>query len=192
MTGLNVLIGSPESALLRVACAQMARFCRLPAFTTAPDTDAHGLDERNAWERALTCFAAFAAGTHLICNAGMFSTATCACAEQMLIDAELHGICARMLGGIAVDPDALAVPSILDLPPDGDFLTDDLTLRHLRDGEHRRPIFPYRLAHPRWQAAGGKPIEQAAREAVEAILAARPPRPIPEARLRDLEAIVRR
>jgi trimethylamine--corrinoid protein Co-methyltransferase len=70
----NVIIGRPESSLLRIAGAQMAHYYNMPSHTTAPDSDSHVHDEQSAWEKMLSTIAGIAGANDMIVNLGMFGT----------------------------------------------------------------------------------------------------------------------
>jgi trimethylamine--corrinoid protein Co-methyltransferase len=148
MATLQVSIGSPEATLLRIGGAQLARHCRLPAMTTAPDTDSHVPDSRGAWEKMHSLLGSLAAGVDLVCNGGLFSTGATACPEQILLDAEMFAVCRRILRGVTVTPDTLGFQDTLAVPHAGSFLEQTTTLRHLRSGEHTQP----RLARDSFEA----------------------------------------
>jgi trimethylamine--corrinoid protein Co-methyltransferase len=175
MATLQVSIGSPESTLLRIAGAQLARQCGLPSMTTAPDTDSHLPDSRSAWEKMHSLLGPLAAGTHLVCNGGMFSTGATACPEQILLDAEMFLVCRRILEGITVTLDTLTLEDTLAVPHAGSFLEQGSTLQFLRRDEHARPRLATRDSFEDWKRRGSRDALQRASVRVRELLGDSPP-----------------
>jgi trimethylamine--corrinoid protein Co-methyltransferase len=53
--------------------------------------------------------------------------------EQMIMDCEIFGIIARMMEGIVVDDEHLALEAIRDVGPGGSYMMHEHTLRHMRE-----------------------------------------------------------
>ncbi len=166
MSELQVLIGSPESVILRIGAAQLAGFCHLPSMTTAPDTESHTPDEQTAWEKMQTTFSSLAAGTNLLCNAGMFSGATTVSPEQLLLDAEMFATCERIIRGVEVSTETLALADIIGLPAGSSFLDAYSTVGFLQRGEHTTASFACRQSTARWKELGSRSVGQAAHEII--------------------------
>ena len=170
MRTANVLIGSPETVLLRIAGSQMAELYRIPYHTIAPDTDAHTMDEQLAWEKCATAWSACLAHSDLIVNGGMFSTGLTVSFEQLVLDSELFSYVKRLSRGIKVDKDTLALDVIERLGPKGNFMESEHTLKHLGKGEHWEPMVSTREVYENWRKRGMKDIVRKAHEKVDSIL----------------------
>jgi trimethylamine--corrinoid protein Co-methyltransferase len=151
------LVGSIETTICRVAGAQLARFYRVPSHTTAPNSDNHAHDEQNAWEKTFSLMASVGAGNDLIVNCGMFATGLTCSDEQLLMDAEIAGMCRRLAAGVEVTSDSIAAGLIRRIGPQGEsYLTQDHTLERLRSEEYFVPDLAVRGPLATWQAAGAK------------------------------------
>ncbi len=170
MRTANVIIGSPETVLLRIAGSQMAEFYHLPYHTIAPDTDAHTMDEQLAWEKFATTWGAYLAYSDLIVNGGLFSTGLTVSFEQLILDSEMVSYIKRLFHGIRVDEDTLAQDVIERLGPGGNYLDDEHTLRHLGQREHWEPMISTREIYENWKTKGSKDIVQKAHEKVTSIV----------------------
>ncbi len=190
MAHLSVLIGSPEASLMRIAGAQLADYYHLPSLTTAPDTDSHLPDQQSAWEKFDSAFCAFAAGVNMICNAGMFSTGVCVSPEQLVMDAELYGACMRIVAGIRVSEETIALGSLLNVAESESFMLSESTTANLRSGEHSRPLIANRLGYEKWHALGDMSAEKAASAKVREILARSPKRELPPEKDQALKEIL--
>ena len=88
---------------------------------------------------------------------------------QLVIDDEIMGMIRRVWRGFDVNDDSLGLEAINRVGPQGVFLTDEHTLRHMR-GEHFRPNLFNRDPRTVWLSKGAKNIEQRAREKALRIL----------------------
>jgi len=170
MKTANVIIGSPETVLLRIAGAQIAELYHLPYHTIAPDTDAHAMDEQLAWEKFATTLGAYLGHSDLIVNGGMFSTGLTVSFEQLILDNELFSYIKRMSRGIKVNEDTLALAIIERIGPKGDYMGDEHTLKYLGTGEHWEPMVSTREIYENWSRKGKKNIVQKAHEKENDIL----------------------
>ncbi len=158
------LVGSIETSVCRIAGAQLARFYRVPSHTTAPNSDNHAHDEQNAWEKTFSLMAAVGAGNDLIVNCGMFATGMTCSDEQLLMDAEIAGMCRRLATGVEVTPESIAADLIKRIGPQGEsYLTQDHTLERLRSAEYLIPDLAVRGPLAVWQAAGSRDTAALAR-----------------------------
>jgi trimethylamine---corrinoid protein Co-methyltransferase len=136
MKQTNVLLGRPESSLLRIAGAQVAHFYKIPCHTTAPDNDSNLHDEQGAWEKMLSTIAAMSGGNDMLVNLGMFGSGMSITCEQLVLDNEMCRIARRMMKGIEVNEDTIAIDVIKEVGPRNMFIMEDHTMMHLRTGEH--------------------------------------------------------
>lgn len=191
MKQLNVLIGRPESSLLRVAGAQMARHYHIPSHTTAPDSDANCQDEQSAWEKMLSLLAGLGGANDLIVNLGMFGTGMSVSLEQLVLDNELCRIVRRFLRGIDVNPETVALETIAHAGPRGNYLMEDHTVMNLRSGEHAELAISNAAAFEKWRAAGSPDAVMNARRKAGQILEAGCRDPLDDAAKRRLGDILR-
>jgi trimethylamine--corrinoid protein Co-methyltransferase len=151
------LVGSIETSVCRIAGAQLARFYRVPSHTTAPNSDNHAHDEQNAWEKTFGQMTAIGAGNDLSVNCGMFATGMTCSDEQLLMDAEISGMCRRLAAGLEVSAETIAADLIRQIGPQGEtYLTQEHTLAHLRGPEYFIPDLAVRGPFVSWQAAGSR------------------------------------
>ncbi len=162
------LVGSIETALCRIAGAQLGRFYRIPSHTTAPNSDNHAHDEQNAWEKTFTALTSIASGNDLIVNCGMFATGMTCSHEQLLMDAEICQMSRRLADGIEVTSDTIAADLIRNIGPQGEsYLMADHTLRWLRSPEYFIPSLAVRGPFASWKNQGAKDTAQIARDQVQ-------------------------
>jgi trimethylamine--corrinoid protein Co-methyltransferase len=175
---------TPESALINIATAQMARFYKLPSRGTGGFTEANTLDMQAGFETALTTAAAAQAGINIIIGAGgSLQNALGASFAKFVIDDEINGFVRRICEGIEFTPETLALDLMKAVGPAGHFLTEHHTLTHFRR-ELFRPGLSNRSAYEAWAASGRRPIDEMAQAEAGRILREHHPEPLPE----DIEA----
>jgi len=176
-TALDMRSGSyfaavPESILLRAVQAQMAAFYGLPAGLGYGGTKAKEPEPQSAWENTFTMAMEFFSGADFIFGAGLLDGSQIHALEQLVIDDEVFGMVTRMLRGVTVDDEHLAVDLIKKMAFRGDYLFDGHTRAHVHD------LWRARLGetgtHEAWRAAGSPTTVQRARARVDELLAAEP------------------
>ena len=118
----------PESMLLRVVQGQMAAFYGLPAGLGYGGTKAKETDAQAGWENALTMLTEFFAGADFVFGSGLLDGSQIYAPEQLVLDDEVFGMVTRLLRGVRVDEESLAVDLIKRMGFDGHYLFE----RHTR------------------------------------------------------------
>ena len=177
----------PESMLLRGVQAQMAAFYGLPAGLGYGGTKAKETDPQAAWENAFTMLVEFLAGADFIFGAGLIDGSQIMALEQLVLDDEVFGMVTRLLRGVEVDDEHLAVDLIKRQAFNGDYLSDAHTRAHVRD------LWRARLGetgtYEAWRAAGSPSLAERARSRVDELLAVEP-EPLPDDLRREFDAII--
>lgn len=165
--------GAVECGMMNAAIHQMARYVKVPNYNSAGLSDAKISDAQAGWEKALTAVLAAMGGSNYVHHAaGMLESMAAVAFEQYVIDDEILGQCYRVLRGIEIDEDRLALEAIKAVGPGGNFMTSPHTMAHLRSEiETGNGVTDSRIRE-RWAADGSKDARQRAREMARAILAA--------------------
>lgn len=162
----------PEALLLRAAQGHMARFYGMPAGLGWGGTKAMTPDAQAAYENTSGLLLAFLAGADLLFGAGLLDSVQQLSLQELVIADEVFGIVTRLLKGVAVDRESLAVDLIKRMGFNGDYLFDGHTRAHVRE------LWRGRLGEigtlESWQAAGAPSLEAKAAETVREILASSP------------------
>jgi trimethylamine--corrinoid protein Co-methyltransferase len=179
--------GAPEFQLAIAAYTELYHHYGIPVWGFAGCSDAHLLDEQAAVEATFSIMMNALAGTNLIHDVGYLSSGLTGSCEMLVLSDEIIGMVKRMLRGVPVDREALAVEAIHRVGPAGHFLMDDHTLEHFRT-EFWRPGLLNRDPLEIWQGKGSLPMRERLRRRVQEILAQHRPRPLPE----TLRAVLKR
>jgi len=163
---------SPEAMLLRSCQGHMADFYGVPAWYGAGATTAKEPGIQSAYENTLAMFMAYANGADVTFGTGLLDGSRILCLENIVVDDEIIGMVRRILRGIEVSAETLAVDLIKKMGFNGDYLFDDHTRVHVRE------LWQAKLgetgSYDAWKSAGGKSTTEKAQEQVAAILAAEP------------------
>ena len=175
MRTMRCTYAGTEQSLGRAAMAQLARFYGLPSFNTGAGCDAKAIDAQAAAEATMGIFLNALSGLTLTQTMGTMAGGMYGSLEMLVICDEIVAMAKRILRGVEVSEEKLAVEVIKGVGPGGHFLDQAHTLKHFRE-EFFFPCLFDRRGFPDWEADGGKGIDEVARVKVREILAApRPP-----------------
>jgi trimethylamine--corrinoid protein Co-methyltransferase len=161
--------GSVEQALGRAAVAQLGRFYNLPTFNTGAGVEAKLPDAQAASEAMLGMLLNGLAGMTLTQTMGTLASGLYGSLEMLAICDEMAHMMKRVLRGIVVNDESIALDVIREVGHQGNFLAHDHTLAHFK-GEMFFPIMFRRQTIDQWLDRGAKSILEVAHERVQAIL----------------------
>jgi len=182
--------GAPEMTLLSAAFNDIAKWLRLPMFSTAGCSDAKVLDQQAAIEASMSITIAALSGANLIHDVGYLESGLLGSYDMLVMSNEAIGMAKRLLQGVTVTPETLAVDVIERVGPGGHYLTQEHTRHHFRN-ELWLPTLMDRQQRRSWDASGSKTMAERVRAKVLHILEHHEPLPIPEeveARLKEIVA----
>ena len=170
--------GAPELSLLSAGLTEVARHLGLPMWSTGGCTDAKVVDEQAAVEAALSIAMSGLSGADLVHDVGFIESAMTGSLEMLVMSDEIIGMVARILRGLEVDEDTLALEVTQAVGPGGMYLAEEHTLQHFR----RDCFFPklaHRANYANWQAQGATTMGQRINARVREILETHAPPPLP-------------
>jgi trimethylamine--corrinoid protein Co-methyltransferase len=159
------LSGSAEMGLANAAVAQILHSYGFPLYNSSGMTDSKLPDIQAGAEKAMSLVVDALSGANYIHHAaGLLENMTTVAPEQYVIDNEIIGMSLRIVKGIEVNEETLAVDAVHRTGPGGIYLMDDLTLRHMRD-EFFYPSFVIsREMRDLWRMAGKEDARRRARQ----------------------------
>ncbi len=171
--------GTAEFGLTNAAMAQMAHFYHLPIYNSAGMTDSKIPDIQAGFEKGMSAVLAALAGSNFIHHAaGMLENMNTVAAEQFVIDNDILGMAMRVLDGIQVNDETLALDVIDEVGPGGHYLMAKHTLRHMRSEFYYPSAVVDRQGWAMWQQDGGQDAATRAKEIARDILANHQPQPL--------------
>ena len=117
-------------------------------------------------------------GSNVIYGMGMLELGMTMSYEQLLIDAEIVRMIRRILQGIPVNKETIALDVIQKVGPAGNYLAERHTLKYMRQ-ELSTTNLINRKMRDNWEAAGAKDMAQAANDKALEILKNYKPTPLP-------------
>lgn len=181
--------GAPELSLLSAGLTNVAQYLKLPTFSTAGCTDAKIPDQQAALEAAISIAISGLSGANLIHDVGYLESGLDGSYDVLVMSNEIIGMVKRILRGITVDPEHLALEVINRVGPGGHYLSEDHTLEHFRT-EFWMPELLDRSNWETWQANGAKSLGQRVHERVRELIETFEPEPIPANIENKLKAII--
>jgi trimethylamine--corrinoid protein Co-methyltransferase len=174
-------LGAPELGITHAGFAQLAKWYNLPCRGAAGNTDSKTLDIQAGYEAAFNLILATCAGFNFITYAvGAIDFSLAVCYEKLLTDHELLGMIERLVSGVEVSDEALAVDVIDKVGPGGHFLAQKHTREHHRK-EHFIPKLFDTQPYENWIKTGSKEIRERTRDEIKRILKEHQPPPIDKA-----------
>jgi trimethylamine--corrinoid protein Co-methyltransferase len=131
------------------------------------------------------------AGVRILPGAGNLDSQSCLSLLQLVMDDEILASVKRMVGGIEVDDEQLALPVFDEVGPRGQFIATDHTAQHFRS-LYLQSALRDRQSRQAWEASGKPSMRKAALEKVEVLLAAPEPEPLSADVVRELDRIADR
>jgi len=127
-------LGGPiERAMINAAVSQMAQHFRIPLYSTGGTTDAKAVNVQAAYESAMSSLLVAMSGANYIHDiAGLMESDLTVSYEKLVTDNEILGMCQRVLRGIEVTDDTLALDLLIEKGPAKDFLGEQHTVDHMR------------------------------------------------------------
>ena len=163
-------MGAIETAMIDVAYAQVGKSLGLPTHTYLGASDAKLIDAQAGMESGISAVLGALGGINMISGAGMLDFLACQSAEKLVVDAEAIAMAKRLVAGIQVRTDTLALEMFAGIDFKPDFLKQKLT-RQLFGAEQYLPSPVIDRGSARaWQEAGRPDTMARARARTEEIL----------------------
>ncbi len=161
--------GSPEMALLSAGYTDITKWLGVPEYETAGCSDVKIFDEQATMEAAINIATAAMVGGNMIHDVGYIEQGLTSSMDQIVAADELIDMVKRILRGIPVNDDTMALRVMEDVGPGGHFLEHDHTYERFKT-EIWRPKLIDRQNYEGWVASGSKTYGQRVHERVIEIL----------------------
>ncbi len=172
LSSMGYLGGAVECGMMNAAIHQLSNHIKVPNYNSAGLSDSKVPDAQAGYEKALTALLASMGGSNYIHHsAGMLESMLTIAYEQFVIDDEIIGNCCRVLKGIDVDTEHLALEVIDAVGPGGNFMTSTHTLNHMRKEFYNGNGVTDRKSRDRWEKDGSLDTRQRALNIARKLLA---------------------
>jgi len=140
-------------------------------------------------EKTMSALVTGLAGANLIYGMGQLESGLTYSSQQLVTDNDIVKMAKRVIRGIDVTDETMAVDIIKQSHEIKDFLRQKHTIKFMRE-EQSRPKLMDRTTRGTWEEAGSKDLNQRAREETSRILKTHKPTPLPEEVQKELRDIV--
>lgn len=164
-------------SLYQIAFNQIWRGYGLPVYNSASGyCSSKGIDFQAGYEKAIACLLSALSGANLITFHGSVSAELTFHPVQAVLEDDVAGMIGRLVEGIEVDDETLALDLIKKVGPiPGSYIGEAHTRKWWRR-EQYLPKAADRLSYPEWKEKAKKTCVDYAKERVEKILATHAPK----------------
>ena len=141
--------GGPEDFLFGAATNVLADFYNIPLSMGAFATGAKEPNWQAGLEGAMSSFMASVVMSDMLLGCGFLHGSRIWSFAEMMMDCEIFSIVHKMMGGIEVNDETLAMESITNVGPGGHYLAQKHTRNHMR--ELFMPKFMDRRPYSEWE-----------------------------------------
>ncbi len=181
--------GSPEFMLNNTGMVELGHYYyHLPVWGFAGCSDSKTPDAQAGFESAMWILWTALSGANLIHDVGYMESGLTCSYEMIVLSDEMIGLVRRLMDGIQLTPESLALDVIDDVGPGGEFLTTPHTSEHFRSVWYPR-VFD-RRPYESWVKAGKKRAPERARDIARQAITSHKPAPLPDDTLETLGAII--
>jgi len=125
--------GAPETYLQIAALTDILHYLDIPIWGTAGPLDAKTLDQQAATEMSIGYLMAALSGQNLVHDTGLMDQATVTCPEILILADEQISMVRKIMGGVEVNEETLALDVIDQALTSGTMLAEEHTLKHFRN-----------------------------------------------------------
>lgn len=151
--------GGPEDFLFGAATNVLSDYYDIPLSMGSFATGAKEPNWQAGVDNSLSTFMASVAMSDMLLGVGLLHGSRIWSYAQMMMDCEIFDIVHKMMEGIVVNEDTLALEAIHKVGPHGNFLTQKHTRNHMR--EIWIPNFMDRRPYEVWRESGDNPHDWA-------------------------------
>lgn len=183
--------GSIEAGIIAACLTQISHYYKLPMRSQFPMTDAKIMDQQVGYEKSLQLMLIAMATNNYIISAGGLEDESSLSFEQLVIDNEIYGMVARIMRGVEVTDETMAVDLIKEVVSlGGNFLNKPHTKEWCRK-EMFMPKVSDRYPYRSWVKKGEKDTIARAKEIVKEIIKTHQVPPLPEDVNKELDNILK-
>jgi trimethylamine--corrinoid protein Co-methyltransferase len=183
-------MGAIETAMIDVCYAQVGKYLGLPTHTYLGASDAKLVDAQSGIESGMSVLAASLAGINMVSGAGMLDFLACQSAEKLVVDAEVIAMAQRLLTGVQVHTETLALELFSGINFKGEFLKQKATRNLFKKEQYLPSAVIDRDSLRGWQQAGRMDTFARARVRVDELLAAYKAPELPGEMRKELDQMV--
>lgn len=183
--------GCAEHAMFGAAIARLAHFYNVPCVAPGSWTDSKAFDMQAGMEKAFSALIPAFAGANLIFGAGGMAGGMYVDLASFVVENDLFQMIQFALKGFNINTETMAVDTIQEVGPGGEFLTLPHTFQHMRENQNWPQIFN-RDSESVWKLDGSKSIDAVARVKAKELIAKPNPAPLSDSVQEELAYIIKK
>lgn len=162
--------GTPEGAMALICGGQLARYYGIPYRGSGGLNNSKVVDSQAAYETQMSLWPAVMSHANIILHSAGWLEAGLVCSlEKFIVDVEGLAIMQRLMEGIVIDEESLALDSIAEVGPGGHHFGTAHTLARYRSAFYM-PFISDRQNHDKWQQDGSRDTASRAHEVAVQLL----------------------
>ena len=162
--------GAVGTWMIDCAYAQVGKTLNLPTHAYMGMSDAKIVDAQSGLESAGGTILAALTGINMISGAGMMDFESCQSFEKLVIDAEIIGMAKRLVAGIEVRDEPIALTLMRSMGHEADYLVNPHTLKWFQEEFYIPSEVIDRSSHDTWKSRGGKSAFDRSSDRVDQLL----------------------
>jgi trimethylamine--corrinoid protein Co-methyltransferase len=182
-------MGAVGTWMINVSYAEVAKALGLPTHVYLSMSDAKVVDAQCGLESAGSTQLAALAGVNMVTGAGMLDFESCQSNEKLVIDAEIIGMAKRLIAGVEVRDEPIALELMRKVGHRGNYLAQLHTLKWFLEEQYIPSEVIDRGSLDAWKKKGRKTTWERAQNRVAALLDTYGPPPIADGVRSELRAI---
>ena len=187
---LKTMVGNYVLADEQGVPTTMGKYYELPVFGLGGSTDAKVLDMQCGFETTVSLMTALLHGANIVHDVGFMDSGLQGSLQLLVMANEFIGFLRAATCGVPVNEETLALETVAELGPTGDYLQHPHTMEHVREPFYSDLMHKGVYAH--WESQGQKTMEQLAAEKVDQMLETHTVAPLVEDTQKAISEIVAR
>jgi len=182
-------VGAPEWGMLSAALARVAQYYKLPFWGNGGQSDSKLVDAQAGYEAAMTMLLTTLSGANITYGAGCLESGLTFDFAKFVLDMEAFTRVQKMVAGIDLSDEALALDIIKEVGPGGEFMTHPHTYQHMKEMSQAK-VFDRRNRQTWQELSGGLDATERAYAEADRVLAEHKPMPLPEGAMTAMDGII--
>jgi trimethylamine:corrinoid methyltransferase-like protein len=183
-------MGAVETAMIDACYAEVGKVLGLPTHGYLCASDAKVVDAQAGLESGVTSLIGALAGINMISGAGMLDFLACFSPEKLVIDAEAISMARRLLDGVSLRTETLALEMFEGIGFKGEFLKQKVTRQLFAQEQYLPSAVIDRDTIRGWQQGGSQDTFSRAKARVKSLLSEYQPPSAPEEHRKELVKMV--
>lgn len=191
MQTMAMSYGCPEFNLMHAAFTELVHDYNIPLWGTAGCTDSKAVDQQAALESTASIMMSALSGANMVHDVGYLEGGNCSSLALLVVCDEIIGYVRRMIRGIRVDEQTLALDAIRRVGPMGEYVTEPHTYEHFKE-ELWFPRLSDRFSYAKWASGDALTLGEKAAEQARSLIENHTPEPLEETIREKIDQIVKK